>query len=137
MEIKTKKGQFSAVEILLVVILFTTTFVFFSNTHISTSQNFKLSTSSSISSIYQSNNYRTKTIDEDLSNPVNTQDWSTLENILDKKYKTYNIKILNKTTSKTVIKKCTQSYQSKIVSEQVISTKGNDKYEFRRIRLEI
>ena len=132
-----KKGQFSAVEILLMIIMFATVATFFGNNPLSTSNDFKYSVESSINSIYQSNNYRNSIIDENLSTDTNSQNWSSLENLLNKKYNSYKVKILNKTSKKTILDKCNQTYNNKLISEKIVSTTGNDKYEFRRIRLEV
>jgi K+ transporter len=140
MEIKmktNKKNQFSSIEILLMIMLFASTTLLIYHEPTSTNIEYKHTIESSLDSIYQRNTIRNMVINENLSEDVNTQDWTILENILDKKFLQYEFKISNTTTSKTIINKCPQTYHTKTITQKFISLKNNNKYDFRKINLEV
>jgi len=130
-----KKTQISIIEIPFIFVLFSFIigFLYFtsnSNLNLDTED---LTISSSLDSIYYSEEFRSNILKEDLSITNPSQNWSNLSIYLNKIFLEYEFVISNSTTEKKIFS-CNAKYSKKYF-ERIISIENNTNFKFRKIKL--
>ena len=132
MEMKSKKGIITVIEMSLLVLLFGSITVY-----ISLQSDFDYTNQESIESsldfFYNSNDFHEVIILEDLTSVSLTEDWSEFSAVFNKSYLDYELIVSNISHSKKIFI-CKPKY-SKINSQRIFSIHNNTEYEFRTLTL--
>lgn len=129
-----KKAQFSVIELIFLILLFSliSSYIFFDFKISHKDYNVMLETG--LDSIYYSEGFREEILAENLGVEGLTQDWTLLNQTLSKMFNKFEFIILSSSDSK-IIFSCGE-ISGKLFDERIISIDGNgDNYDFRKIRL--
>ncbi len=85
-------------------------------------------------SLIKNNNFRLTILSENLSSQNLNNNWSAIENILNKSYKNYFLSITNTSIEKIVFN-CSGKFKNKIVTEKIIYIYNNTYADFRILKL--
>lgn len=130
----SKKSQLTVIEVSLLIIF--SSFFLLSLSYISQENvvpDYSFTVETFLDSIYYSGDFRSQVINEDLSVVGVTEDWSSLELLLNDSFLKYELIISNTTSSKSIYS-CSAD-NTKIIRERIIAINNSEQYEFRLLRL--
>lgn len=130
----TRRSQFSAIEVVLVMMLFAFSSIYYVNSVSTSQKDYKYNIDTGLDSLYYNESYRFLIMNENLDVSHKVLDWSSLNQTLSNMYNNFELTIGNKTTSKFIYN-CNQDYNNKYSTERIISIGDASTYEFRRVKL--
>lgn len=127
------KAQISVVELTLAMVLFAAFSANFGLIDQPSLQDPQLQLESLSDSMYYLGDYRERLLLENLSDSNPTQNWSSIQSILDSELTNYELVVGNETVEK-VIQSCQGAFYESF-SEKFVTVLNETKYDFRFIRI--
>ena len=127
------KAQISIVELTLAMVLFAGFSASFGLIDQPSLQDPQLQLESLSESLYYLGDYRESLLLENLSDSTPSQDWSSLESILDSELTNYELVVGNQTVEK-ILQQCQGTFYESF-SEKFVTVLNETEYDFRFIRI--
>lgn len=129
---KTKLSQIAIIEFSLIALLFSGLFLYLTvEPQPNSNQYYSYNIQSYLSALTKTDNFREKTVLENLSTQTLTQDWTQIISDISKSYSNFELKLSNITNSKTIIS-C-NSTNGKIITNSYISSYNNTIFDSKTI----
>ncbi len=128
-----RQSQVSFIEFVLVFLMFGFLFTTITYSNSIIDEDRKYTVDSMLDSLYNLEEFRNLTLDEDLSSSSLTGDWDNIESYLNSSFLGYELLISNNSFSKKIFS-CSETYE-KYFSENIISIKNNTEFDFRKVTL--